>query len=214
MSSREIAELTGKQHSHVYRDTESMLRQLDIDFDGYIHLWTHPQNKQRYAEFILNKDLTITLVSGYNVKMRHVIIKRWQELENKTVHQIPQTLSQALMLASNQAEQIEKQEEALKLAAPKVEFVDRFVESTGNKTFREVAKLLKANEREFRAFLVESQVMYKLNRTWTARAQHLNAGRFSESSGEKNGRAFFECKLTPKGVEYIAGKWVAHKEIK
>jgi phage antirepressor YoqD-like protein len=31
----------------------------------------------------LGKELTYTLIAGYNVKLRHHIIKRWQELESK-----------------------------------------------------------------------------------------------------------------------------------
>lgn len=38
--------------------------------------------------FNLPKDLTLTLVSGYNVQMRHRIITRWLELEE--VNKAPQ----------------------------------------------------------------------------------------------------------------------------
>lgn len=39
-----------------------------------------PQTK-RVREIFLPKDLTLTLVSGWDVKMRLAVIRRWQELE-------------------------------------------------------------------------------------------------------------------------------------
>jgi phage antirepressor YoqD-like protein len=81
MSSREIAELTGKEHRHVLRDVRAMLIELGIGDSGYAQIWTDPQNGQKYPEFRLPEDLTITLVSGYSVPMRHKIVKRWKELE-------------------------------------------------------------------------------------------------------------------------------------
>jgi phage antirepressor YoqD-like protein len=206
MSSREIAELTGKQHSHVFRDIRKMLDELEIEHQEYIHIWTHPQNKQSYEEYVLGRKPTDCLLTGYSAKARMKVIDRWHELESRSQFQIPQTLGQALQLAADQAKQLE-------LAAPKVEFVDRFVESTGNKSFREVAKILKANEREFRGFLVNSKVMYALSGDWLAYSRHIAAGRFYTTIGEGNGHAFTATKFTPKGVEYIAGKWIAHKEL-
>lgn len=50
----------------------------------------------------------MTVVSGYNVKVRKVIIDRWQELERgakSTQPQIPQTLPEALRLAADLADQ-------------------------------------------------------------------------------------------------------------
>ena len=105
MSSREIAELTGKEHRHVLRDIETMLYELDMSEEGYAQTWTHPQNGQRYREFMLPKDLTLTLVTGYNVKLRKAIIDRWHELEAKQAVSVPQTLPEALRLAADLAEQ-------------------------------------------------------------------------------------------------------------
>ena len=84
MSSRDIAKLTGKRNSDVLRDIRRMLQELDLlnNADlGYKGFQVVNDDKGRTAEIQLNKELTLTLVSGYNVKMRHAIIKRWQELE-------------------------------------------------------------------------------------------------------------------------------------
>lgn len=74
MTSREIAELTEKEHFHVMRDIRTMLGELSLAEAGYIQNWRHPQNGQVYEEFALPKDLTITLVSGYSVAMRQRIV--------------------------------------------------------------------------------------------------------------------------------------------
>ena len=117
MSSREIAELTGKRHDHVLRDTENMLSELGQTSPQF---WGElPDSYGRPQKVaLLPKDLTITLVAGYNVVVRHAIVKRWQELEAGQTPKIPRTLAQALRLAADQAEQLEIQ-------APKVAFFDR-----------------------------------------------------------------------------------------
>lgn len=88
MTSREIAELTGKRHDNVMRDIRAMLAELvqggllSSEDTPAPQTWRHPHTGQTYEEFSLPKDLTITLVSGYSVAMRHRIVKRWQELES------------------------------------------------------------------------------------------------------------------------------------
>jgi phage regulator Rha-like protein len=106
MSSREIAELTGKKHRNVLADIRAMLRGLGLEpadfsadlFDAY----GRPQ-----PGFMLPKRETLILVSGYSVAMRARIIDRWQELEAAQAPAIPSTLSQALRLAADQAEQLD-----------------------------------------------------------------------------------------------------------
>ena len=83
MSSREIAELVGKEHKHVMRDLRTLKEQLGELFGGVVQFWTHPQNGQAYDEFVLDKDTCLTLLLGYDAVARMKVVKRWQELESK-----------------------------------------------------------------------------------------------------------------------------------
>jgi len=214
MSSREIADYTGSSHDNVLKTIRRLISEGVIF--GNETPYRHPQNGQLYLQFLLSFRDTMVVVSGYNADIRARVIDRWQELEAQRMPAspvVPTTLSGALRLAADQAEQIEKQQAALAIAAPKVEFVDRYVDSTGNKGFREVAKLLGANEARFREFLLTKGVMYRLAGSLTPMAQHLDAGRFVVKAGanEESGHAFTQAKFTAKGIAWIAGQWMEWK---
>lgn len=71
MSSREIADLTKKDHKNVIRDIRVMLEGLSIDGSTLSY-----QDARGYtAEYHLDKDLTMTLITGYDVKLRHMVVK-------------------------------------------------------------------------------------------------------------------------------------------
>lgn len=132
----------------------------------------------------------------------------------KVMHgpQIPQSLPEALRLAADLAEQKAVLENKLAIAAPKAEFVDHYVEASGLIGFREAAKLLKVKESDFRLFLLDQGIMYRLAGKMTPYAQHLDAGRFTVKTGEAgNGHAFTQVKFTPKGIQWIAGQLAASK---
>ena len=97
MSSREIAELTGKEHRNVMRDIRAMLRDLydDVGMLGFEHTEINTQNGVAYPIFKLPKRETLILVSGYSTELRARIIDRWQELEAKVAHPQPVALTQA-----------------------------------------------------------------------------------------------------------------------
>lgn len=213
MSSREIAELTGKDHFHVMRDLRAMHGQLGAMFGGAIQAWIHPQNGQTYDEYLLDKNTSLTLLLGYDAVARMKVVKRWQELEDAQAPKLPQSMSQALRLAAEQAEQLEAQQEALALAAPKVEYVDRYVAAHGAMGFRQVAKLLKAKEPEFRAFLEDNKILYRLGGVPTPYQNHIDAGRFSMKTGvnQVTEHAFSQARFTPKGVNWVAGEWAKHQ---
>lgn len=120
---------------------------------------------------------------------------------------------------ADEVEQKQLAQTALALAAPKAAFVDAYVQaSSGSKGFRQVAKLLKANEREFRAFLKSKGVLYELGGEWTPYAQHIEAGRFEIRTGMADHgdtiHAYNQAKFTAKGIEWIAGEWAKHNVLK
>ena len=87
MSSREIAELTGKRHDNVTRDIRRMLEDLDeavLRFEGS---YTGADGSSRPC-FNLPKRECLILVSGYDVHLRARIIDRWQELEERQSHPV------------------------------------------------------------------------------------------------------------------------------
>lgn len=210
MSSLEVSELTGKRHDNVMVDTEKLLNELGLstpDFSG-VYL---ASNNQEYMCFNLPKRECLILISGYSIALRAKIIDRWQELESQQAPKLPQSFAQALQLAADQAKVIEDQQAAIALAVPKVEFVDRYVESKGNKGFRQVAKLLKAKENEFRAYLSVNKILYRLGGEWAPYQCHIDAGRFEVSTGTANDHAYNAARFTPKGIEWIAGLWAVHQ---
>lgn len=85
MTSREIAELTGKEHRNVLRDARAMLAELQGEGGllSFEQTYRDPQNGQEYPMLVLPKRETLILVSGYSVEMRARIIDRWQELEEQ-----------------------------------------------------------------------------------------------------------------------------------
>ena len=161
MSSREIAELCEKRHDHVIRDIRRMLEYLEPKKDepkfggisveaptvqGFkesVYLDAYGREK---PEYLLNFELTMTLISGYNVVLRNRIIKRWQELE----------LQQQQIQLAKQNNQILALENKLQDAQIKARQFDALVAQAGFLNFRKVAKELELNERSLKSWLIQN----------------------------------------------------------
>lgn len=107
ISSVEIAELCGKRHDNVMSDIRTMLEQLKIQSPEFSGDYTDSKGRT-YPCFFLPKREALILVSGYRIDLRAKIIDRLDELENRERPQIPQSLPEALRLAAEQAEQVER----------------------------------------------------------------------------------------------------------
>lgn len=207
MSSLEIAELVESRHDTVKLSMERLAARGVIQLPPLTEVKNH--QGQSVSVYQLGKRDSYVAVAQLSPEFTARLVDRWQELEAEQGPKLPQTMAQALRLAADQAEQIEQQQAQLALAAPKVEFVDRYVESTGSKGFRQVCKLLGANESRFREFLLDNKIMYRLGGEWVPHAQHQDSGRFEVKTGASStGHAFNQAKFTPKGVQWVAGLWI------
>lgn len=210
MSSREIAELTGKEISHIHRDIRAMLDQLQDDPE-LDHVREEKDSRGYTTCFHLTKNLSMTLVAGYNVKLRKAIIDRWQELEKMvTQPAIPQTLPEALRLAADLAEQKAQAEARLAIAAPKADALDRIAAGDENVTMTQAAKILGIKRETLTQWMHANGLIYRQNGSWVAYDQHIRNGRLAykeakytdDTTGQEVHRPY--CHITPKGLTWLA----------
>lgn len=200
MSSREIAELTGKRHGHVFRDIEKMLKELELSQEGYVQPWVDPQNKQVYHEFLLDRRLTDCLLTGYSAKARIKVIDRWQELEKANQPQVPQTYAAALLEAGRLALENERLQLEAQENAPKLEVYSALADRKGDVSTTLIAKQLGMTAIKLNKFLREKGVKWE-------RADLPKAGYqdwFNVIADTRNGHEYTQCLVTPLGQIEIA----------
>lgn len=165
ITSKEIADITGKLHYNVVRDINKLLQQLEykdeLNFEAVEYIDAKGEKRPMYN---LSKKGSLCLASGYNAKLRMAIINRWEELEKEKRSGnfvIPSTFSEALMLAAKQAEEIEQQQKQITCMKPKAEYFDELVDRNGLTNFRDTAKLFGVSEKALIFFLIDKKYIYR-----------------------------------------------------
>lgn len=211
MTSREISTLVGKAHRHVMRDIEVMLEQLEERPEGYVQLWAHPQNGQNYREYVLDRDHTECLITGYSAALRMKVIKRIREIENSD-QSLP-SLPEALRLAADLAEQTIKQQAQIEAAAPKIEFADRVAEITKGISIPNFAKTVGIGPLKLFEWMRDSGILIAGGQRHNLPLQrYIDRGYFAvrhshyEANGER--RASFSTSLSGKGEIWLVQKLV------
>lgn len=154
MTSLEIAEVTKKRHDAILRDIRNLLKQ-GVSRHNFVETsYKKLQPRGGYKElpcFSLTPKGCLILASGYDALLRERIINRLEELDKGKV-KVPQTFSEALMLAANQAKQIEEQQKVIeqkdaKIAKiqPKAAFADCIMQSNDCISVGDMANILKQN---------------------------------------------------------------------
>lgn len=206
MTSLEIAELVEKRHDNVKRTIQTLVERRVITLP---HFEEKATAGRPIGFFVFKgekgKRDSIIVVAQLCPEFTARLVDRWAELEGKNRELSKMEILQ-MALESEQQKLVLQQQ--LEIQAPKVAFVDKYVAGNGNKTFRQVAKLLGANERKFRDFLKKEKIMYKLNGEWLAYQNHIDAKRFHNNTGiSESNHTFTRSLFTPKGVEWTAGEW-------
>jgi phage antirepressor YoqD-like protein len=214
MSSREIADLVEKRHDNVLRTIETLAARGAITLPQNEEVMNDGPGPRTIGQYRIGKRDSYVVVAQLSPEFTARLVDRWQELEavSPPAPAVPQSFAAALRLAAEQQDVIDAQAAQLAAAAPAVEFVERYADSTGTKGFRQVAKLLGAKENLFREFLIDQKILYRLGTELTPHAQHIDAGRFCVKAGTADsGHAFNSARFTAKGVTWVAGEWAKHQ---
>lgn len=212
MGTKEIADLCEKDHKNVIRDTRVMLEALR-DGSDLSHVEELKDSRGYTAEFLLPKDLTLTLVSGYDIRLRHRIVQRLAEYErgpSAVMPLIPQTLPEALRLAADLADDLEAEKAKIAMMAPKVEAFDLIAASEGSLTFTQAAKVIGIKRDALTRWMHAEGWVYRQNESWVAYQQHIQNGRLEykeanytdQKTGMKVSKPY--CHITQKGLAKLA----------
>ena len=192
MSSKEIAAVVESRHDSVKR---AMMTLQDKGLITFTH--TVEKGEGRPAAVLhVNKRDSYVVVAQLSPEFTAVLVDRWQELESKQQPQIPTNFAEALQLAADQAKQIE-------LAAPKVAFVDNFVQRESLQNATQVAQSLKlSSARKLNSILDEIGGIYsgavKRSRVFTVKFINNGYGDIKQTE-----QGYPQSLFTTKGIVYL-----------
>ena len=210
MSSREIAELTGKEHKNVIADIRHVIETLSdteeitglkFQLSGY-----RDASGKSNPMYLLDYEATMLLVSGYNILLRAKVIRRWRELE-ESVYNTQKVSSEPVQLLPSEimardfdayhhlarAFGLEGNQALLK--------ADKAVKKLHNISPMALLEIeLKSPDNE--ALLIATEIGKKLDPPISAKNVnlHLAAMGFQERVEYRTGK--FEWRLTEKGKAY------------
>lgn len=206
MTTREIADLTGSRHGDVIR---SIQRLMDDDIlTTPLALSDFDVRGKTYQEYHLEKRDSLVVVARICPAFMAAIVDRWQELEGEKKFNLPQTMGEALRLAADQADIINEQAAKIEQDAPKVEFVEKYMGSSGLRGFRDAAKSLGFKPKAFTDQLKADRFVYYLDSALSASQRYIDQGLFKQIEGlGPNGHDYKQTKITTKGMNYFANRY-------
>lgn len=224
MTSTEIAQICEKEHVHVMRDIRRMLEDLgeevhypNLDSEnfgekGWIKTSYKNSRNQEQPMYLLDKNLSLTLVAGYNVVLRNRIINRWLELERKeqereTMEALdnPAALRKILLAYTGRVialeDEVKKQDKYINYLEPNAVAFEKIGETDEDFTITQVSKMLDVKRNFLINFLQENNFIYRQN-------GKITPTNFAEAKGWlifkvcKNG--FSHTYITSKGCQAIS----------
>ncbi|NMY07604.1 DNA-binding protein [Pseudomonas veronii] len=214
MSTREISELTGKQHKNVLRDVNVMLESLEKAGSDLSQAVRYTDERGRTSEVRLDRVLTETLLTGYSIPLRHRVVTRLQELEKVSRHpmSLPTNFADALQLAADQAKQNASLHQVIQQQAPKVQALERLSATEGSICITSAAKQLGIGPLKLFKWLSDNRWIYRRAAfsAWSAYQPRLTAGLLEHKlvkvgkGAEEDLKVVEQVMVTRKGITTLA----------
>lgn len=220
MSSREMAELCGKEHRNVL----SLIRLLverGVLKNSIPQNYFHEQNGQQYTEFLSDQRDSLVIVARLSPEFTAAVIDRWQELEQQVsasqpVIALPQDYLSALKALVNSEEEKQVAQAQVIELKPKAEALARISQSAGATNIRDTAKAVGMRQNDFVAWCIDDTKSVSRRFMYRDEKGVLNAYSHRTSAGlmtqklqsfvghDGRDRAEPRVKFTPAGVAKIA----------
>lgn len=162
MSSREIAELCEKEHFHVKRDCEVVFRGLNLDASKFGCTYLDSMNREQ-TEYLLDEELTMTLITGYSILLRNRVIKRWKELEDKASKPIELSRMDLIQLALAAEQENQALKNHVAVLEPKAQVMDVIADTVNTYSIRDSAKTIGIQESKLIDFMLKKHWVYREN---------------------------------------------------
>ncbi len=192
----------------VYERKDNAAKALVRDFvenDDYITV----RQKAEGGKFAsVDYYLTLPCLEYFIVKKVRPVFEVYRQVFHKTVYQIPQTYSDALMLAAKQAEQLEQAKKEIGKLQPKADFADKAFETADKVDIGQTAKILNLGYGRNTLFQkLKEKGIFFANRN-EPKQQYVNAGYFElkeQFITRNNHPGFIVVKtlVTQKGLAFI-----------
>lgn len=219
MTSREIAELCNKEHRHVLRDVDDLnatyadMALPKVGQSNYV-----ADNGQSYRQFLLSKEQTVDLITGYRADIRIRINRRWAELEAQVNEQSPvialPDFTNPAAAARAWADEVEAKlvtQEQLAIAQPKADALDYISTAVNSLNARDTAKSLGMQPQKFNKWCVAHNWMYRDSKNKLQMCSNRLQQGFMEQRNvtyhNSNGDlcATTQPMFTAKGLTHLAG---------
>lgn len=211
MDSREIAELTGKEHRNVCRDIEEMLGKIGEGVLRFEQTYQNEQNGQTYRCFKLPGHELMLLLTGYSVPLRDKVLRRWEELENAQPKVEAPKGAHLLALAVIEAQRmIEAKDAEIAALAPRAAVADTIANSHGLKPLRTFGVLAKIGANKIFERCASMGIIYrdKHSGEWIVKSEYRDYLLMVEEPYAKGGETHIYSRIfvTGRGETWLAGK--------
>lgn len=181
IESREVAKMIGKRHDHLVRDIQGYVKDLEYNpnlgaTDFFIESTYKASNGKTNICYLLTKKGCEFVANKMTGKKGNLFtasyITKFNKMEKQQISvkfQIPQSYSEALRLAADQQDQLEKQK-------PIVEYTKTMLLNPGLETTTAIAKNYGMGAKKFNNLLHELGIQYRQGKTWFLYAKYQDKG--------------------------------------